>query len=680
LFLSITFIHSWAHLTIWVLTILFSCGLKFVVVDVLTILMLHTFLCLPFREEVRQLHHRLMTQGKALMARPFLQTRLCHSRIHSLNPICRLARSYPSLPFSRLLFQLNDWDVPSTYSHQLLSPSYPFFRSFISPSSVSPSLSHHHIPSRSHSKSTLTRLLLLSLSIFPHWLQSLMMNYLLSALIFTWILLLNHFLRDLLHPALFSLILISPLLALGTYFGYSFLTTPPSSTLLPSSDENKSSALIQSEVTQRKKKDLPSLPLSKGRANDMAALEFTNFNAEMQPPSHDGDENAKSSKDQEDEEKVKGIPPVLPPQVTPNLEPPVVLDPTPLQQQLVEEPPQLPYIIPPKRPLFILSEGRSLSLNFNEDPVVKEITVTEVDDKRTNQHNEALSDQPVVSLQLSDEQSKLSQEKVKGMNVQGQGQGSNSVDKGDGHDEESDEEHLCDLSPVSFEEEKTFEPNQQDIDDHNIATATTMTMDPSHGTSQVINPLPNTSTELDDTEVIQNTSTEPLVRQEQQKTKLSHHRLPKDLNMIRQKKQKAKEEYCEQIFRKEERKFHQRKREILEKYSDDSIVDIPSQERLVYPNRMAIMAAIESGRWNSDSGENVLTFVPQVGGGGGGEEDEGKRKVGGPRKKKVYDGNLGPSPQERARKFNWTAHQQPADKGRYVYPMSPEWKWSEFSA
>jgi hypothetical protein len=155
------------------------------------------------------------------------------------------------------------------------------------------------------------------------------------------------------------------------------------------------------------------------------------------------------------------------------------------------------------------------------------------------------------------------------------------------------------------------------------------------------------------------------------------------------KKKKAKAEFEEQRYREEMREFRRRRKEILERYPEEDLVEIPPQEGFTLPMTPAEKEKREQQQQRRRSRRRGQVGGPGAGEGrspedhgaeeDGAEEGEGYEIIRGRRRRKVYDGNVGPSPEERARSINWMAHREPnrGETGRYLSPMSPEWQWSE---
>jgi hypothetical protein len=86
--------------------------------DTCFVFFLYIFSVAFIRTDVLRMYTRLRDKGKFIMTRRMvgaMRKERC-SAIHHFNPACRVARMRPKYLISRLLIQLNDFDIPATYA------------------------------------------------------------------------------------------------------------------------------------------------------------------------------------------------------------------------------------------------------------------------------------------------------------------------------------------------------------------------------------------------------------------------------------------------------------------------------------------------------------------------------------------------------------------------------------
>ena len=103
---------------LWLIVGIVAVVQKLLIVDLAYILIIHIGVAAVLRFDIIRMHHRLRDHGERIMDRAFTRSTVQHRRIHSFNAATRWARHNPQYPFSRLLLQLTDFDIPTTYAHQ----------------------------------------------------------------------------------------------------------------------------------------------------------------------------------------------------------------------------------------------------------------------------------------------------------------------------------------------------------------------------------------------------------------------------------------------------------------------------------------------------------------------------------------------------------------------------------
>jgi hypothetical protein len=103
----------------WIVTAAVAVGEKLLVVDTAYIYVVYILVAAVVRQDVIRMHHRLRDMGEFIMNRGVTNLSLAQRRIQSLNPVCRFARlHHRDFPLSRLLMQVNDYDIPGTYASE----------------------------------------------------------------------------------------------------------------------------------------------------------------------------------------------------------------------------------------------------------------------------------------------------------------------------------------------------------------------------------------------------------------------------------------------------------------------------------------------------------------------------------------------------------------------------------
>jgi hypothetical protein len=100
---------------VWYIALVLAICQKFIVVDMLTSFFIYIMIPAFIRKDVLLIHRRLRNKGYLIMNRPCINVKFRNSKLQYTNAACTAARRMPEFPFSRLLIQLNDFDIPEIY-------------------------------------------------------------------------------------------------------------------------------------------------------------------------------------------------------------------------------------------------------------------------------------------------------------------------------------------------------------------------------------------------------------------------------------------------------------------------------------------------------------------------------------------------------------------------------------
>ena len=100
---------------VWYITLSLAVCQKLFIVDPLLLFVTYVIVPLTIRSDVLRVHRRLRDKGPTIMSRCCLHVRPRNSKVQYLNPACVAARQIPEYPLSRLLIQLNDYDIPAVF-------------------------------------------------------------------------------------------------------------------------------------------------------------------------------------------------------------------------------------------------------------------------------------------------------------------------------------------------------------------------------------------------------------------------------------------------------------------------------------------------------------------------------------------------------------------------------------
>eukprot|EP01034_Spumella_vulgaris_P014326 gene14326-18289_t len=104
------------NMSLWVLVLFLSIIEYFVLIEVLSILIRDVVVVQQLvGKRVEERWRVLMTRARLILMRRYGLMRDAHALVQHLNPACRVARSFPFLPVSRLLISINDKDLTKLY-------------------------------------------------------------------------------------------------------------------------------------------------------------------------------------------------------------------------------------------------------------------------------------------------------------------------------------------------------------------------------------------------------------------------------------------------------------------------------------------------------------------------------------------------------------------------------------
>jgi hypothetical protein len=100
---------------VWYIALGLAICQKFIVVDMVTKFFTYIVISAFIRKDVLLIHHRLRNKGYLIMNRPCINVKFRNSKLQYTNAACVAAGRMSEFPFSRLLIQLNDFDIPEIY-------------------------------------------------------------------------------------------------------------------------------------------------------------------------------------------------------------------------------------------------------------------------------------------------------------------------------------------------------------------------------------------------------------------------------------------------------------------------------------------------------------------------------------------------------------------------------------
>lgn len=407
----------------------------------------------------------------------------------------------------------------------------------------------------------------------------------------------------------------------------------------------------------RPPQEIPVLPLKKssGRNAKIHSSEFTNFaevaeEKDRSAPAVALEVESTAGKDDDPENPVESKPSTATDRKT--------INGSQQEPQVSENAPPGPKddhkSVPIRKAMFVLSEGRSISLSASLPTEIDDRN--DIEDKRgksPSEDNERVENREEKAMGLSVPPADAVVVAVTVAAVIPQPERTFSGGIG-GESDESDDEILRDLVPIPRDLSSAMGVIHEEKED------------PEEGSGR---------DKVDEKRKFSNGI--GAVSGDKQKTQLAANTAAAKAE-LELKKKKAKAEYEEQLYREEMREFRRKRKEILDRYPEEDAVEIPPQEGFTLPltplekeKREQMRRKKEERGWEGGKGR-----YPEGQGKVVGKEEDEYQIIGGRRRRKVYDGNLGPSPAERARSINWMSHREPK-VGKYISPMSPEWQWSD---